>query len=92
MPTVRFPVDGTDAEKLTALCALTIQQQGHIALLTHLVSELYANINGHPREVTCAVIDKSLSNHIQTAADDFSQYVVCHQIKQIQDDASEDAL
>ena len=88
MPTVRFPVDGTDAEKLTALCALTIQQQGHIALLTHLVSELYAKTNGYAQEVTCAVLDKSLAAHMQTAADDFNQYVVCHQIKQIQDDAS----
>ncbi|MBO3273216.1 hypothetical protein [Hymenobacter defluvii] len=86
MPTVRFPVEGTDAEKLTALCALAIQQQGHINLLTVLVTDLYARANGCAAEIAGPLVDELLPRHITQAADDFRCYVLGHQINQVQDE------
>lgn len=86
MATIRLPLDGTDSEKLTALCGLLVQQQGHIQLLTILVADLYARANGHAPEIAGPLIDELLPHHIAKAANDFRRHVLTHQINQIQAD------
>jgi hypothetical protein len=85
MPHVLFTVEGTPDEKLAALCALAIQQQGCLHLLTVLVADLYANANEVPHSVAAPLIDELLPKHIATAAEEFRQYVLQYQIAVIKE-------
>ena len=88
MPHAPFSLEGTPDEKLAALYALTIQQQGYLNLLTVLVGDLYAKANDVSPGVAGPLIDQLLPKHIASAAEDFRQYGIQHQIAHIQADNS----
>jgi len=86
MPHAPFSLEGTPDEKLAALYALTIQQQGYLNLLTVLVGDLYAKANDVAPDVAGPLLDRLLPKHIASAAEDFRRYGLQHQIAQIQTD------
>jgi len=86
MPNIQFILDGTQDEKFAALCALAVQQQGYLNLLTVLVADLYAKANNVSPEVAGPLVDELLPKHIATAAEHFCQFGLQHQIAVIKAD------
>ncbi|MGI4735050.1 MAG: hypothetical protein ACRYG7_07720 [Janthinobacterium lividum] len=81
--------DGTHEEKLDALCALVIQQQGYIKLLTLMVADVYAR---HPGEehadsgVAAQLVENMLPGKIREAAHEFDQYILTNRINAIKNE------
>ena len=83
MPTVTIRLDGTTDDKITALCAMVIQQQGHIAVLTHLTATMCSSTLQYSPEQAGMLLDQLVPPAIERANDDFRKFVLDHQINVI---------
>jgi hypothetical protein len=90
MPTFKFTHEaGTQEEKVDALCALVIQQQGYIKLLTLMVADIYARSPGEKHadsKVAAQLVESSLPENVRAAARDFDHYILTNRINAIKNE------